>query len=225
MLASLALVGLVLAGHHQPDKAVLLQYRPPLNKAFRYAITIDGQGAFPVHISLVKTMKATGQEKGVVEVLTTFSDVDLGPDSSGQSALAARMVATAQVHQHIDATGRILDSDADRSIAQLMAGGVDAYDALVFGPNPVKAGDTWTVPFDNGGKHQDATLQLVRFHDLHGRNLASISLKIADVQSTDPPIQAEVDASTGVLERFELKGSAAAPKGGESSLHVLIERK
>ncbi len=220
-----SLVALLLFTTNQADAGILLQFKPPLNRAYRYAIETTLGAGTGAPIKVEKTVTATGLDKGVYTVVTKFNSVSLGATTEGIPQ-AERFLKQQVVTQTVDGAGRILSSDAIRATAALMIGGLEALNAVTFPPNPVKVGDSWQGKSELGGARQVVGLKLVSVREEHGRRLARLEMSLIE----PPPslqmamaIPLEVDAETGVLRRLELKSSLSDAGGKKTTVHVLIE--
>ena len=202
----------------QADKAYLIQYKPPLNKALHYDLETKITGPSGTDIKLSKTVKAIKVEGGNYTVETRFDSISFGEAPAAQTMQAERLIKSTVVTQVIDPGDRIVSSDANRGVAALMIGGVDLASALAFSPNPVKVGDMWTNTVDYNGKRLEVQLKLVGVGTEHGKQIANLSMVQQPPMEGAPPIMIKVDAATGVLERLEV--SASSGKAG--SMHVLI---
>jgi hypothetical protein len=217
------LLGLVLFGVRscQADKTYLLQYKPPLNKTYRYDIETTLTGAQTAALKLTKAVKAIKTEGGVTTVVTTFDSVSFGMAPSDQVVQAERMVKLTVVTQTIDAQAKVLTSDAGSSIEAFLIGGLDAVYGIGFSASPVKVGDTWQNTVDYRGSKLDVKLKLIKFFSERGKQMADIRMGLATPTDANPnlPISFQVDTTTGVLERLELQ---AAKNEEGKSMHVSI---
>lgn len=215
------MVGLVLlAFGHLQDKSIRLAFRPTINKAYRYSVETTNGAGDAATVKLAKTVKATGLTDGVYTVVTTFDSVAFGVGSADTADQAARLIRSTTVNQTVDGTGLIVTSDATRSIAKLMVGGLDVAALVIYSPNPVSVGDTWRARGNIDGVLTAADITLLKLTSDHGKGVADLEMHALAGPGSDPdmPIRIEVDVDSGTLRRLEASSSPDARR----RTHVLI---
>ncbi|MHB8637195.1 MAG: hypothetical protein ACYC96_12070 [Fimbriimonadaceae bacterium] len=222
-LAALLLLGVMNAAP-QAAKTYLIQFKPPLNRAFHYEIDTELKGGTTGSFKISKTVKVASEDRGSTTLVTRFDSVLLGIGPADQLVREERLIKETVITQVFDRQGRLVSSDANRGIASLVGGGLDAVDAIAFSPSPVKVGDTWRSSVVSNGVKLEADFTLLGVST--GRNDQIAHLRMVMVTppaaGVDAPIALDVDLATGMLRRLEVTTKGAKQGGKDPSMHVVI---